>query len=157
MGEIYGKFNTKSKMFTNGVLQSKAEGETAISHKALQKAALHFPSELLKIIINMQGRDASGYSELRNTLIQAWIYQRLCSYPHPIEESSRAHVSSHPTHLQPFNHFLSIHTSLVAFRFSRLLLTQEFVAVAPGRRCRQVRTVLGWRLHSGRATSRLPS
>lgn len=88
-------------MFTNGVLQSKGEGETAISHKALQKAALHFPSELLKTIIYMQGRDASGYSELRNTVIQAWIYQRLCSHPHPTEESSRAHVSSHPTHLQP--------------------------------------------------------
>lgn len=54
-----------------------------------------------------------------------------------------------PQTYSPFNHFLSIQTNLVGIRLSRLLLIQGFIAVAPGRRCRQVRTVPGWRLHSG--------
>lgn len=74
---------------------------------------------------------------------------------HPTEESSRALLTPHTS--SPCNHFLSIHTNLVEFRFCRLLLKQGFIAVAPGRRCRQVRTMPGWRLHSGCAVSGLLS
>lgn len=38
------------------------------------------------------------------------------------------HVSSHPHTYSPFNHFLSIHTNLVEFRFCRLLLKEGFIA-----------------------------
>lgn len=73
----------------------------------------------------MQGRDGSGYSELRNTLVQVWIYPRLLP---PSRGEFKSMFLPTPHTYSPFNHFLSIHTNLVEFRFCRLLLKEGFIA-----------------------------
>lgn len=71
--------------------------EATVSHKASQKAALHLPSELLKIIISAEERNVSRYTLNRGIL---WyvrlIYQGLSSLPYPTGKSSRTHLFFQP-------------------------------------------------------------
>lgn len=133
--------------------------ETAVSHKALQKAALHLPSELLKIIINMQGRDVSCYSLNWGT---PWymhqIYQGLSSPPYPTEESSRAHVFF-PPHTLTAPSIISCQYAQTLFNLGsrRSCWTRGVYCCFTSEKWRQARTAPHWRSHSENTHLRAPA